>query len=522
MLKKIINNLNNSQALIVKIVIFVALALFINLLCFNFKVIVAPYPHEYREGAIVLTTSQLLNHVNPYLLSEQPQHTDVYGVLYNLVVYPLATFFGPTLTVHRAISALFIFLSCAWLIFILRKEGIPGWLSFIGGVIYYAEITSLFSVVARPDSLGVFLFLSAIFLPWLGKFKWRYLVLSTIFFILAFYTKLYFTISLPIVALYIFLFKDKIKAFLFFTFSLLLLLSSAIIVNLYFPIYLTNTFYYYFGVGGSLLGGLWHVARQFAFFSYKNFGLVFVFIILVIELIRENKNGLVNYGINYLKILFRSLKKLKTDEIKFDYIVFVFILTSAAFILKFGQNTGGFVDYMYHLITPFMIIIVFRFLAKKISNKKFAIFGLLLIFGMIFTFVNHHRAIDYSSQWKDINNKLSGYKNIFNEPATTAVLLSQNKFVYDSGHSNGYLGNGMQKSPLYPAINERLREYNSDVEGQVINKKFDLIVMDNYSYNMLSRDLLSQNYYLKSTMPAPMMLGNFILELWAPKPTITK
>lgn len=517
MIKKLENIFTKFEKPIIKVVILAAVVLFVSLVIFNYRVIVAQYPHEYREGAMVLTTQQLVNHINPYLLSEQPQHTNVYGVLYHLIAYPFASIYGSTLFLHRIISAFFIILSCLWLIFIMRREGVPTWLSLIGGVVYYSQITSLFSVIARPDSLGVFLFMSAVFLPWLGKFKYRYLSLSALCFVLLFYTKLYFVISLPIVALYIFLFKDKLKAIWYFVFSIIFLLISTYIVNQYFPLYLTNTFFYYLSVGNSFWPGLWHVARQFAYFSYKNFALVFIFLIILWDLIIISWAEFFRVIRNYFIEILKSLRTFKAVRFEFDYIVFILLFTTLAFVLKLGHNTGGFVDYIYHLITPFFIIIIFRFLAQKTAKNKFAVYGLLLILWMIFTFFNHRQATDYSASWVAIEDKLSSYQDIFNEPAITSLLVKQNKYIYDTGHSNAYLGDSMSRSPLYLGIVARMNIYNESIINKIINKKFDLVVLDNYGYDLIRRDLLNKYYQPTSTLSAPMIINSWVLELWEPR-----
>jgi len=44
-----------------------------------------------------------------------------------------------------------------------------------------------------------------------------------------------------------------------------------------------------------------------------------------------------------------------------------------------------------------------------------------------------------------------------------------------------------------------------------------LIVFDNYSYNLISREAVAKYYQLTSTMEAPMILDGWVLELWEPK-----
>ena len=510
---------NNFQKPTKLAVIFVAGALLLNLIYFNYHVIVAQYPHEYREGAMALATQQLLDHVNSYSLDEQPQHTNVYGALYNLTVYPFALIFGATLPLHRAVSAIFIILSCLWLIFIMRRNEVPLWLSVIGGIIYYSQITSFVSVIARPDSLGVFLFMSTIFLPWAGEFKPQYLWWSALCFVLSFYTKFYFIMSLPIVALYVFLFKDKVKAIFYFVFSVFLLLISTYFVNKYFPLYFTNTFYYYFNTADPFLDGFLLAVKYFAYFIYENLSLILLFLIYALEFIYINKSSFSKEFKDNFKAILISLKTLKNADIKFDYFLFIVLFTTLAFLLKLGHHKGGGIDYIHHLIAPFLIIIVFRFLAQKVLHNKFALYGILLILGMTFTFFNHRKATDYSNQWLDIERKLSGYKEIFNESAITSILLTQNKHIYNSGHSNEYIGTIMNKSPLYSKITRRVEVFENEINNKFINKEFDLVVLDDFTSD-ISRNMLNKYYRPNETMEAPMIINSWILELWEPRKDI--
>jgi len=516
MIKKIENILGHFQNPVIGAAVLISGALLLSLIYFNYHVIIAPYPQEYREGAMQLATQHLLDHINAYTLEEQPQHTNVYGALYNIMVYPFALIFGSTLPLHRAVSAFFILLSCLWLMLIMKKCAVPLWLSAIGGIIYYAQITSFSTVIARPDSLGLFFFMCALFLPWIGDFKPKYLGWSALCFTLSFYAKLYFVLSAPVIALYIFLFKDKIRAVLYFFFSLLLLFLSACVVNRYFPLYFTNTFYYYFNTPDPFFKGFLIAVRYFDDFIYENFSLILLFLIYVSESIYTHRRLLLKECRHRLTAVFTSLKKIGAPELEFDYFLFIISLTTPVFLLKLGHHAGGGIDYIHHLITPFLIIIVFRFLAQKVSRNQFALYGILLILGMTFTFFDHRKATDYRKQWTAIENRLAGYQDIFNESAVTSVLLKQKKYVYNSGHSNEYIGTIMNKSPLYPEITKRVESFENEVNRKIINQKFDLIVLDDFTSD-ISRTLLNKYYRPVEIMEAPMLINSWTLELWEPR-----
>src|SRR5262245_15371318 len=87
----------------------------------HLRMIVSPAPQAMREGGVVWFTRLLLEGRNPYSLAELPEGANVYGIFYNLVVYPFARLFGNGFAVHRLVSALAIFGACALMYRLLRR-----------------------------------------------------------------------------------------------------------------------------------------------------------------------------------------------------------------------------------------------------------------------------------------------------------------------------------------------------------------------------------------------------------------
>jgi len=99
-----------------------------------------PYPLESFEGAMLLTTRVLLHGENPYALANMPVAINVYGINYHLLVYPFARLWGSTFLVHRAVSAVFIWLSCILFFVILRRHKINPLYSLSAVLIWYASL----------------------------------------------------------------------------------------------------------------------------------------------------------------------------------------------------------------------------------------------------------------------------------------------------------------------------------------------------------------------------------------------
>src|SRR5688572_6207305 len=82
----------------------VALAIIAYVLYLQYRIITAPGPMEYREGAIVATNAILMRGGDPYAIENLPVYMNTYGVGYNLVVLPFARMFGVGFATHRAVS----------------------------------------------------------------------------------------------------------------------------------------------------------------------------------------------------------------------------------------------------------------------------------------------------------------------------------------------------------------------------------------------------------------------------------
>src|SRR4051812_6143490 len=109
------------------------------------SLLASPNPQEYREPAALLSTGLLLQGKNPYALEFQPVFTNLYGILYHLVVYPLAKLAGDTYTVHRAVATAFVLAAAASLAWGLRVAGVRWHLVWIGAVLFLTDLATRYA-----------------------------------------------------------------------------------------------------------------------------------------------------------------------------------------------------------------------------------------------------------------------------------------------------------------------------------------------------------------------------------------
>ena len=116
-----------------------------------------PHPVELSEGSMVMSTRLIMQGKNPWALERQPQSNNCYGAGYNLAAACFAKLAGTaSLASHRALSGVFILLSCLLLYAAVRLMGLgrleAGWLI----AIQYSCLLYYCSPLARPDAQGLF------------------------------------------------------------------------------------------------------------------------------------------------------------------------------------------------------------------------------------------------------------------------------------------------------------------------------------------------------------------------------
>ncbi|MEZ7991640.1 MAG: hypothetical protein QMC31_07335, partial [Halioglobus sp.] len=220
------------------------------------------YPLDYNEGGMLAITATVEQGGSPYSLQSQPARMSVYPLLYNILVAPLSRVFGATLELHRLVAALFILACCAIIFYVCRKELVARTESFAAATLLYAGLLYYSTPIASPNSLGLFLFLSAIIIPWVYGFSKRSLCTAIILGILAFYTKQYFIACLGYIAFYLFLAESKKRAMAFGLAALAAFIVAMIFVSYTSPYYFDNTFFAVQSVS-KLASSYAHLVTQF-------------------------------------------------------------------------------------------------------------------------------------------------------------------------------------------------------------------------------------------------------------------
>jgi hypothetical protein len=498
---------------------------------YHINIITFPYPLEFREGVSIQTTKTLLNGDNPYAFVNQPRDTNVYGILYSIVCYPFAKIFSPSLQLHRTVSGIFILLSSLIVFLFARLKKHPGLPSFTISVIFYASLLYFVSPLVRPDSLGLFFFLLALYIPFRYSYSSNSLLVSGFIGILACFAKTFFMLIYPFLGSYLFLFVSKKKGIAYSLFSCIILIILAVVLNIFQETYIRNTFFNNINAAGY---DVHHLMRQL-FFGVKSYAFIsIIFVFGMFSLLTEKykqKTLMADICLSNAQSTFVDVRHFARPFLMLDIECTAYYLVCAVvlFCLSLGGHRGAWMTYFYQLISPFFLIILLDVAQHLKDSRNYSyliLAGILNISLFYVTILPHYTVLQVRSQWEEIYELVSRNETIFNSPAIASVLQEKNKPVYDSGQSEYFRISVLPKKLSFLSrccyfdgkILKREEQYRKEIEGKVKNQKFDLIITtQNYPhYSFIDKSLLPKYYDKKNTLSAPMPHTgqNWVLEIW--------
>ncbi len=460
------------------------------LLHYHYFMTAFPYPIIYREGTMMATTSQLLHGIIPYHFVDEPPYTNGYGFGYPLLVLPFAATFGNTLIIHRAVTALFIFASCAVIGFVLHKKRAHPLLNLWAILTLYASL--LFPLTSTPTvdpaSTGMFFMLLTIFIPYFCNYSLSSLVISICFGGLAYYTKAYFLLGIPVMASYLFLLVSKKKAILYGAAAFLCFVVSVLIMNHFFPSYFDDCFFINYNISAQTTMML-VLVRQLHQFADLHLGVIIVVsIIMVYSLVHWLVSGRFKAIANDLKVI---------TQMPID--IFAGIFFAAVLVLSMGKHYGANLWYFFQLFSPFLVIMV----AELTGRFKLwpVLFSFLLIYNLYsLTAKDDYKFfVDSKTGWKTIEMLIKSNVSIFNSSLTAPLLIQENKEIYDDG-AEFYAGGGKRTGFFAKFLKDDPRVINTEVsffqrvQSMIQYKQFDLIMIEaGYASVILPKAVA--NYY---------------------------
>jgi len=492
-------------------------ALFFALLGLQFLVwnLFLPYPIHCRENADVFGALLLLQGKNPYAAAQQPAFAYLYGAVHSLIAAPLVALVGHPFQVHRALSGLYLVLASAVLAWGMRISRVPRPLAWTGALFFFGHLCFSLAISAKPDALGLLLFLLTVVVPYAYGFRGWSLVVAGLAALLAFYTKLYFVIGAPVLALYLFLFRSKARGLCFGLGFFLALAGSIVAIDRRLPFYFSDTFFCSLRIVGHSWVHLLGVLRDY---FPAGIGLVAV---AVWSLVRWLRAPGAFWPLRWGGFT-PSAPLLRHPEIEWPS--FLLLIMGAIYLLKVGPDgTGNGVDYIYHLVLPFLVwrafIVVFVEAPSERLPLRFltAAVYLTLVFVAVISVVKRER--NYSAQWRQVAGIMAAHHDVLQVRPFAGLAWDQGKPVYDSGQTDIFPYIFPEKAAGRALVCQQQWDgYAAGIAQKVRDKQFDAVLVFRDGTFLLPPDLLPLTYRKVESFRIRMTFMSYWVDLWEPLP----
>jgi len=490
-------------------------------LYFASRTISIPYEIGVREGQPQVLTQMFLKGENPYVFANQPLAYFVYGIGYNAVVLPFAQIFGNTIHIHRVVTLMFILLSTAtgfWIVFRKRHKTS---LALICSAFFVTAFIGWGGIGSAPTSMGTFLFLIALFVPYIRSFDVAGLAISAIFSLLAFHTKAYFVLSFGIVATYIFFFVSKKKALGYGVLFLILFGASFALIRIIFPLYFIFVIY---GNASNTFRTFEHLYTQlFWLATYFSPALILTVIMYWGEFGKTQKPLILS---NFARIKYDVFNISRPFfETSPDYYFYAFIMSLLAFVTILGSHVGNYLAYSYELVVPtFLVWFLINYDQKKIFNGFSAALILLNLFCWQYITLNPQMLTQRNSaEWEKLFSYIKPSMKILNSPIITSRMVELGMQPVDGGQTDAsYLmkpyADNILIGPSYKEYFNNGVAYTKSINDDIKKQKYDLIITTKDVKVFYDLDLISENYKLVNQLVLymPETEQKWVAQIWEP------
>ncbi|MFT5483864.1 MAG: 4-amino-4-deoxy-L-arabinose transferase-like glycosyltransferase [Halieaceae bacterium] len=509
--------------------LFLILAL-LALVYHHWQIISAPFPLDYYEGTTLLITQIFAEGGNPYTREYQPGAMYVYPPLFNLLVAPLTWFVDNDLILHRTVCGVFILASCLLVARAVLDCGADLIDALAAACTFYAALLFYATPISSTNAMGVFLFLTILYLPWRASFSLGSLVLATLLGVAAFYSKQYFILAVGLVGAYVFIYQSMLRAMAMGLLFVTLVVSSLWIVNLTSPYYLDNTLFST-AISTALLQNTETAVLQYTKFLW----LYWPLLLLALYQLYLTVHGPGGQGLlSLIKPGIRSVAEHRGTL----YFWFCLALSAVIVFFSLARNPGNYLTYLFQLLSPLLLIGVFGGMSKLRVGRRYVALPVLLCLYMGWSLLPQ----DFSTTeagWKRVDELVSQEENILASQILITDLLRHDRRVFQDGHTF-YFPLAAEKPHWFfkdakeDTVKQIWSSYLTGLYRDIERQHFDLIVVSPWDFHgifvvnpppfstLTGPKFLKKFYYMDEQFPLSMTErhggGTYNMKVWRPRP----
>ena len=496
----------NAAAVVVSAVWFLAL------FQAHLKMMAQPGPQEVNEPAIWHTTWLLAHGRNSFSAVELPGSALCFTPFYNFVMLAFKPLLGIDYPAHRLVNLVFLVAALALIVRAVCRAGAGLGIALLMAVYYYWMSMNNIELTARPDTLGLFLFLLALLVPWENGYSRRATLFGLGCAVLAFHCKFYFAVAGCATLLSVFFLKSKLEGLRLGVLFFAALGASFLVLCFFFPYLYIMTVIVQRGAAAlnsndaiSEMHTNLLFARGWPFMVLLGFGLG----AWLWE--RWRRRRAANGG--------DAGRKLGAEDRRLLLLGVALWIFFALVYFYMGRNAGAYFTYHLHLLFPLMFVLG-GYAAKRIGARIG--FGVLL---MVF--------VTWKMEVWPVPDSVAPYRRmeqlIMREPGEILGIASQtdiferlNRRVLHNGNTmfigSAFADNGIGRDPMIALLARKLEEIEHEVTRKVEAREFALVFSEFDLPYFCTEATLRKYYDMTEQIDYYTYFGHSPVRVWRPKP----
>lgn len=496
--------------------IAVGVAWLLALLFQHMQLVTQPGPQEINEPGVWYATFLLDAGRNPYAFNELPGAAQFFPPFYNFVVLALKPLFGIGYAAHRMVNLLCI-AGVLWLLVTrMRRLGASTGIALLSAALFYWMCLQNIMVIARPDALGLLLFLLAWLVPWERHYSRGSVAVALLCALGAFHCKAYFLLAVPPVLAGVGLVRSWREAAAWGVGFAAALAASIFALAQVFPLYWVETFVMQKNsVGANSVDPFIHSMHTAMLFARA-----WPYLLVVALGAAAAAKWRPSHARATLQWWRGASDPATQAEIGVAMLLAVFVAQFALVYFYMGQNGGALFTYHLHLIFPPLLLLTAVVLATRPGAR--VAFGALLIGFVCFT-VKLRPVPDGSPGYARLRQLIEANDPVLDSLCVATEIMATHQRPV---HSNGFtlflpfatMYDRPKWDPAAKAIRVAYDRQETEATAHVERREFPLILTNDEACYFAPIETVRQNYYIAERVSLPMYFGFGTIEAWKPKP----
>ncbi len=481
----------------------------------HFIMMMQPGPQELNEPAAWYGTWLLDHGRNPYTLAEIPGAAQFFDPFYNYVVLALKPVLGLDYPAHRIVNFICIVLTLWLVVTRMVRAGGSRALALLSAALLYWLFVNNIMITARPDCLGLLLFMLGLIVPWERGYRPWPVVIGLGCAILAFHCKAYFALAGTGTLIGVAFHRSKGEALAMGAGFFVALFATIGIFDHFFPLYYAEVFVMQSGSvqvnsNSEMLDRhtTMLVARGWPFlvllsFAFARFA------------VRYDWRG----NLAYARANWRSLRTPLTAQ-PLPVLGVVLLIHLVLIQLWMGRNGGATFTYHIHLLFPLMMLL----LAAYASTPRSDLVAVVLLAVCVQANFDLPWTPNSAPAYDVLAKRLEPYHYVLGLASTTEILARQGKPVHNDGFSIflpcAFGGGLFGRTASIDGLDRKYGESLNAIKEDVINRRVDVIMThDDWSY-LCDMETIRANYekHPDERLDLPMQFAWDNISFWYPKP----